>query len=288
MNTDTPVRLHAVTERGLLPVDPPPNATGLHDAFDDQPPGVYSGLRTFAHVRFLRLDLHLARTHRSTLASGWEDFDEPLLRRALHEAACASLLPDARVRFDVYAEPVSFGPAQSRMLIGFAPLAPVPEQFLRLGVHAQVARALARERPRVKTTDFVQRRRPFPLGTREAYEHLMLDGSGRILEGTSSNFFGVQSGALRTAGSGVLEGVTRAILLELAAGLEIPARLEPISLSELNQLDEAFLTSSSRALVPIVEIDGARIGAGRPGPMFRRLLDAYLAYAEREARPAVE
>lgn len=282
------VRLYAVLAAGPVLAEPAPGATGVHDAFDHLPAGVYSALRTYEHERFLRLDLHMARTHRSAAAAGISDFDEPLLRRALHAVATAWPLADARVRFDVLPEPVESKNGASRLWIGLSPLAPIPEDYLRLGVHAKIARELRREHPLVKTTAFIRRRRPFPLGTREAFEHLMLDEAGRILEGTSSNFFGAAAGALRTAPVGVLEGVTRQVLLELAADLDIPVRLAAISLGQLARLDEAFLTSSSRGLVPIVGLDGQRIGSGRPGPLFERLHDAFEQYVQREARPAIE
>lgn len=282
------VRMYAVTPGGPAPVEPPGGTNGVHEALEGLPPGVYSGLRTFHHERFLRLDLHLARTHASLAASGWEDFDEGPLRRALHETARAFPRSEARVRFDVLSESVDLGRGATRVFVALASLPRVPAELLRLGVQVGLARDLKRESPRVKTTDFVRRRRGYPVGTRQSYEHLLLDGEGRILEGTSSNVIGVEGGSLRTAGAGVLEGVTRRIVLELAEELEVPVKLEPIALTELARLDELFLTSSSRGLVPIVSVAGARVGSGRPGPVFRLFREAYDSYAEREAKPAIE
>jgi len=284
----TAVQLHVVTSRGPVPLEPPGGAAAVHEVLDDLPQGVYSGLRTFGHVHFLRLDLHLARTRRCARASGWPDFDEHALRAALHATCAAWPEPDARVRFDVLAEPTRFGASSGRALIVLSPFVAPPAAFLREGVGVEIAHGLQRERPEIKTSDFVLRRRPFPLGTQAAFEHLLLDQAGRILEGTSSNFFGLRDGTLFSAGEGVLDGVTRRIVLELADALGLPAREEAVVASAAGELDEAFLTSSTRALVPIVSVAGARVGDGSPGPTFRRLLAEYEAYAAREARPALE
>lgn len=260
----------------------------MHDAFDDLPVGVYSGLRVYDGVRLLRLDLHIARTRRCLRDLGWPDLDEVGLRSALHELCSAYGRPSARLRFTALAAPVQRGGGEGRTMIAISPLEAAREEITREGVRVEFVPELRRDRPEIKTTDFVVERRPYPLGTQEAWEHLMLDGEGRILEGTSSNFFGLRKGVLITAGEGVLDGVTRHIVLELASALGLETRMEAIPASEVGDLDEAFQTSSSRTLVPIVNVAGTPLGDGTPGPVFRRLLEAYAAYAEREARPATE
>jgi branched-subunit amino acid aminotransferase/4-amino-4-deoxychorismate lyase len=175
----------------------------------------------------------------------------------------------------------------ARIWIAACALDPVPQRFLDEGVGVQWTRELARELPLVKTTGFVRRRHPYPLARQDAYEHVMLDAQGRALEGTSSNFYAVRGDSLITAGSGVLEGITRAIVLELAArrGMSIDLAAPPSA--EAGAWSEAFLTSSTRGVVPIVTCGGVRIGDGRPGPHTRALLAAYTEHAEREARRAI-
>jgi branched-subunit amino acid aminotransferase/4-amino-4-deoxychorismate lyase len=77
------------------------------------------------------------------------------------------------------------------------------------------------------------------------------------------------------------------VFLELAREAGIPAREEAVPLDDVEALDEMFLTSSSRAAVPIVAVESRRVGAGVPGPIWRGLLARYEALAA-EARPAVE
>jgi branched-subunit amino acid aminotransferase/4-amino-4-deoxychorismate lyase len=242
-------------------------------------------------VRFLWLEEHLARTVRSMRGLGWDyTLDEAELRRALHGVVEAWPGADSRVRFDVLARSSPELGHASRVLVGVAGFEPVPPSFVREGVRVGVAPGLERPQPRIKTTEFILRRAPYPLATQERYEHLLVEGRGasaRILEGSSSNFFGVQRGRVRTSGPGVLEGITRKVVLHVARGLGIEIDETPIALAEIAALDEAFLTSSTRGIVPIVGVEETTIADGRPGALTRRLMAAYDEFAEREARPAV-
>jgi branched-chain amino acid aminotransferase len=119
------------------------------------------------------------------------------------------------------------------------------------------------------------------------YEYLLLDSAGRILEGTGTNFWAVRDGVVYTAGEGVLEGITREILLQLIGELGISLRLEAVDSGDIASLDEAALSGSSRALLPVVTIDGQTVGDGRPGPIMRRLLAAYNAFVAESVRTAI-
>ena len=68
-------------------------------------------------------------------------------------------------------------------------------------------------------------------------------------------------------------------MLELANGLGIPAREEPLHLEDLLAADEAFMTSTTREVVPVRQVDDVSIGGGRPGPLTRRVMEAFRAYA---------
>jgi branched-chain amino acid aminotransferase len=154
-------------------------------------------------------------------------------------------------------------------------------------VRVDLVRQLSRQQPLVKKADFVLKRRKYLAESPQAYERLMVDDRGNILEGTTSNFFAVCDGCLWTAGQEVLEGIARKIVLNMAAELQLPVRLEPVLIEELPRLDEAALSSSSRAIIPIVQIDDQIIGSGRPGPITAQLLAAYNAYVKRAIQPAV-
>jgi D-alanine transaminase len=125
------------------------------------------------------------------------------------------------------------------------------------------------------------------LGKQKAYEQGAFEGwmveDGRITEGTSSNAYIVKDGKVitRPISNAILAGCTRRSLLRMAKehGVAIEERL--FTPDEAYQADEAFLTSASNFVLPIVEIDGKRIGGGQPGPVVRKLREIYLEEATR-------
>jgi D-alanine transaminase len=112
-----------------------------------------------------------------------------------------------------------------------------------------------------------------------AFEAWFVDGDGYVTEGTSSNAWIVDaSGRLRTRplSHDVLHGVTRAVVLQIARALQLQPSETPFSVEDAKSAREAFLTAASNPAVAVVEIDGAPIGDGRPGPVSTRLRAAYL------------
>jgi branched-chain amino acid aminotransferase len=120
-------------------------------------------------------------------------------------------------------------------------------------------------------------------------EALMCNYRGELTECAQSNFFMVRGGAALTPASaaGLLEGVTRALVFELGRELGIDVREEILRPEDLDTADEMFITSTTRALSPVVRIDDHVVGSGKPGPVTRRLLGAYHAKAQELTRSAV-
>lgn len=104
-----------------------------------------------------------------------------------------------------------------------------------------------------------------------------------VTEGASTNVFAVVDGTLRTYPecNYILGGITRDVVLELAAECGIPVRTTPIYAGDFSRVDELFLTSTTNDVMPVVEVDGHEIGSGKPGPVSQRL---YAAFAERLGR----
>jgi branched-chain amino acid aminotransferase len=121
-----------------------------------------------------------------------------------------------------------------------------------------------------------------------AHEALLLDGRGDVAEGASSNVFAVRSGRLVTPplAVGILEGVTRGVVLRLAREIGLDAREEPLPLAALQGASEAFLTSTVREVLPLARVGDRAVGDGQPGPVTRRLHAAFRALADRVARGA--
>lgn len=111
-----------------------------------------------------------------------------------------------------------------------------------------------------------------------AYEALLMDRDGQITEGASSSFWIVgQDGRLRTRdlGANILPGVTRAALIALTQSRQMQLEESGFSLLEAQGAREAFLTSASAGVLPVIQIDGVMIGDGRPGPVSLALRAAY-------------
>jgi branched-chain amino acid aminotransferase len=120
------------------------------------------------------------------------------------------------------------------------------------------------------------------LAAREAYakgafEAILLNTRGEVAEAAGSNVFMVKDGHVLTPplSCGILEGITRAITLELAAATGVPVEESLLYPEDLRTADEMFLTSSLKEIAPVVMLDGAVIGQGRAGPITQALLQAY-------------
>jgi branched-chain amino acid aminotransferase len=167
------------------------------------------------------------------------------------------------------------------LFVSVEPFTPVPEALYRDGVSCAVV-AIHRSNPRAKDTQFIhtadEAYRGLPPGV---HEGLMQAEDGAILEGLSSNFFAVLRGDLRTEGERALPGVTRALVLEVAQGLLSVVQL-PVTVNELPDVEECFITSVSREILPVVKIDGRPIANGRPGPRTHELMARWAALVERE------
>jgi branched-chain amino acid aminotransferase len=281
------VQLFALEDGAIRSLPVKDMVRGFDQLYNDLELGVYSALRTFDHNKFLYLSHHIQRTRDSMKLLGWADeLDDTDLRHGLHAACSQYPLPEARVRFDYLAAPPRHLGTESRLLIGLMPFTAPPPELYQSGVRVGFAPDLARKNPLAKTADFAQARLAYKVGG-EIYEYLLLNEQNQILEGTGTNFYGVLDGILHTAGTGVLAGITRKIILDLAAELNIPVSLEPICVAEISQLSEAALSGSSRALLPVVQIGEEVVGNGRPGPICQQLLAAYNEFVAREVKTAV-
>jgi len=108
-----------------------------------------------------------------------------------------------------------------------------------------------------------------------ADQALMLDVSGRVCEAPGFNVFVVNSNALRTPARDILRGITREAVMGFAPQLGYSAQQCDLELYDAYTADEIFLTSTAGGLIPVVELDGRRIGDGKPGPIYRKLAGAY-------------
>ena len=105
---------------------------------------------------------------------------------------------------------------------------------------------------------------------------ILLDSRGNVTEGVGYNVFLVSDGVIRTASDrSVLQGVSRAMVFELAKGSGIPIVEEEMQPYDLYNASEAFFSSTSPCVLPVTRVDGRQIGRGVPGPVVHRLLAAW-------------
>jgi branched-chain amino acid aminotransferase len=116
---------------------------------------------------------------------------------------------------------------------------------------------------------------------RGAEEPVLLNQDGFLAEGASTNVFLVRDGTVFTPplSAGILAGITRDVVLEVLPGLGLPSREPPLRLEDLLTADEAFMTSTTREVVPVTKVDETPVGDGRPGPLTRRVMEAFRTYA---------
>lgn len=275
--TFSPIPTLILTPTGVIPT--PYQAPSLAAAVSLEPEGVYTVARTFCGDRALLLDAHLDRLEESARLSGIPlQLDRDRLRAALRDALHAAGYPDAKFRITVPRDD------PSRLYLALEPYQPVPEAVMRDGAHV-VTLPITRANPVVKTTAWMTVRKPsqesLPPGV---YEGILRSPDGRLLEGLSSNFYAVLDGVIYTAGEGVLAGITRRAVLEIAADL-LPVRPEAPYDRDVPRFEEALLTSSGRGVVPITRIDGQPIGEGAVGPIARTLRERYDRWTETHSEP---
>jgi branched-chain amino acid aminotransferase len=255
-------------------IRPMGESPGLSHASAALPAGSYTSFRTYGDRRVVRIHQHLRRLEESSPVQGdVARLDHARTRRGLAAALDATGFPESRLRL-TFAAP--------RVFVSLEPFSPLPAALYAEGVAGSLL-PLHRDDPHRKDTRFIatadRAYRELPPGT---HEGLLTAEDGSILEGLSSNFFAVLDGRLRTEEARALQGVTRALVLEVARG-HLPIQLVAVRREDLPRVREAFITSVSREILPLVRVDGRAIGDGQPGPKTRALREDFAALVEREA-----
>jgi branched-subunit amino acid aminotransferase/4-amino-4-deoxychorismate lyase len=152
------------------------------------------------------------------------------------------------------------------------------------GTHVVVARDTRRTPPgamdptvkNFQWGDFV--RGLFEAYDRDAWLPILTDGDGNVTEGPGFNVFAVVDGVLHTPVQGVLQGITRMTVLDIAEEQGIPARVELMPVGTLYRADEIFLSSTAGGIMPVTTLDGQPVGSGTPGPVTRGISERYWAW----------
>ncbi len=228
--------------------------------------------------RFFRLDDHLARFERSWQALRLKPpLSRAAMREVLIECVRRSGLKDSYVEMIVTRGSPPPGDRDPRNFINrfYAFAVPYvwlvkPDDQLR-GTHLVIARDVVRidasaVDPTVKNFQWGDLTRGlFEAFEREAHTVVLLNAAGQVTEGPGFNLFVVSAGRLWTPASGVLLGITRDTVIELAARRDIHTEVTMFGAERLREADEIFLTSTAGGVMPVTCLDGVPIGDGRPG-----------------------
>lgn len=118
------------------------------------------------------------------------------------------------------------------------------------------------------------------------HEAILFDTNGYVSEGSGDNIYVVKNGVIHTPPTlNNLRGVTRIVVLELAASLGLSVMEQNMGYFDLYSADEVFVTGTAAEVAPITTIDGRAIGTGRPGPITKQLMEAFHTVTEREGTP---
>jgi branched-chain amino acid aminotransferase len=239
--------------------------------------GVYETLRSYGG-RIFMLQSHLQRLRRSAglIGLGVPELDWPKL---LHEAMTKNHLLDAYLRVTISRGEGEIGldPTlcnRPTVVIVAKPLPSYPAHLFQDGVGltvVSVRRNLAAAlSPQIKSLNFLNnimaKREALRAG---AFDGLMLNADGHVAESTTSNVFFAESGRLYTpsVACGILDGITREVILLLAREQGIPIEEGCYTPEVMSQADECFLTNTTMEVMPVREIDRTPVGSGKPGEL---------------------
>ncbi|BBO68271.1 branched chain amino acid aminotransferase [Desulfosarcina alkanivorans] len=252
-------------ERAVIPVDDLAILRGI---------GVFDLLRTYNGEPYF-LDAHIDRLEASAqkigLALPWSHED---IAAVVEETLAKNDIPESNIRIVVTGGSSTdfMTPSGSpRLLVLVSPIPQLPAFWYTDGVKI-ISWEVERPIPGAKSIDYISASLALKKAAAEgAVEALYIDRNGLALECTTSNIFAFIDNTLVTPGRGILSGVTRKVVLELAEQ-RFSIDVRDISRRELLAADEIFITGTSKGVVPVVQVDDRVISDGRPGRHTRELM----------------
>lgn len=249
--------------------------------------GVFEGMRSYSGKVF-QLTQHLDRLWESARALALEiPGTKAEMAAEVERTLQANQLTDAYIRLIVTRGAGSLGLDPTRcsnpqIIIITDKIALYPEEYYRDGLDLVTASTIrnhpAALSPRIKSLNYLNNILAKIEGLRAGcVEALMLNHKGEVAECTGDNIFTVKHGRLNTPPieAGILEGITRNAVIELALSQGIPVSQHPMTRHDVIIADECFLTGSAAEVIPVVRLDGRVIGDGKPGPITQQLLQAF-------------
>lgn len=246
---------------------------------------VFDFLITYPPQRPFMLDRHIDRLFRSAavigLALPWEkakvrqwvldtlaanaDGKEKAIKIVVTGGASSTILPETKPTIAILVDTRT----------------PFPGEWYEKGVAATTAK-FRRYAPEAKTNDYIEGvMRTREAAAQGAFEPIYYDDT-QVYEAVTSNVFAVIDGALVTPKAGILEGITRAVLLEILPPAGIPVEARDFTIGDLRRASEIFLAASNKDVLPITTLDDAPVGNGAVGPITKHAMAQFAAFTRSE------
>jgi branched-chain amino acid aminotransferase len=236
--------------------------------------GAFDFMRTYAGKPFC-LRAHLERLEASTRKIGLQfPWTQEVLARLVMETLSRNSHKESNVRVIVTggSSPDFMNPqGNPRLIIMVSSLPDMPSEWYSNGIHI-ITHMAERASAGAKSINYVQASLALETARQKgAQEAIYTIPQGLVLEGTTSNIFAISAGILITPGRGILPGITRQVILDLARTY-FTVKIRDVFLSELLEADEIFICGTNKGIVPVVKVDDTVIGSGKPGSNTRLLI----------------
>ena len=253
--------------------------------------GVYELVPVYSRVPF-RIDEHLARLERSLhevrirnpySRERWREIIAQLIAQQPYEDQGVYFQVTRGVAKRDHAFPKGVEPT---VFIMSNPLVNPPAELVEAGARAVTAADFRWLRCDIKSISLIGNCLLRQLSADVGAVETILLRDGKLTEASASNVFIVKGGVVRGPAKSdlILPGITYDVVIELAQGAGMPLDIGEVSERDLRAADEIWVTSSSKEVLAIVELDGKPIGEGRPGPVFRRMYQLYQDFKRRVMR----
>ncbi len=257
--------------------------------------GVFEGIRSYSG-RVFRLKEHVERLYESARSIHLAiPMPRDAMAQAIIDTLAANKLIDAYIRVIITRGAGSLGldprkTTDPQIIIITDAISLYPPELYEHGLKIVTAGTMRNHpsalNPRIKSLNYLNNIMAKIEGTNAGcLEALMLNHKGEVAECTGDNIFVVRKGELHTPSidSGILEGITRDAVIELARGAGLTVVERSMDRHDVYTADECFLTGTAAEVIPVVECDGRLIGNGKPGPVTKQLLERFHKLV-REAR----
>jgi D-alanine transaminase len=253
--------------------------------------GVYELVPVYSRVPF-RLDEHMSRLERSLSETRIRNpYSRAQWREIIFKLIDGQPFDDQGVYFQVtrgvakrdHAFPKNVEPTVFMMS---NPLVNPPKEQVEKGGSAVSAKDHRWLRCDIKSISLIGNCLLRQLSAESGGAETILFRDGKLTEASASNVFIVKRGRIESPAKGnlILPGITYDVVMELARANGLPLEFREVTEAEVRDADEIWVTSSSKEVFPIVELDGRKVGDGRPGPVFHRMYQLYQEFKQKVMR----